>query len=127
MKEIALTDFRGRRVLLVFSDPACKPCDELAPKLEELHRKRSKDLAVVMVSRGDEDANRAKAAQHGLTFPVLRQTGWGISKKYAKFGTPVGYAIDEDGVIAADHATGVESILSLARAPRRSRVWSRTR
>jgi peroxiredoxin len=36
--ERALHDFRGRRVLLVFSDPHCGPCQTLAPDLEEFHR-----------------------------------------------------------------------------------------
>jgi len=30
---VALEDYRGRRVLLVFSDPHCGPCEELAPHL----------------------------------------------------------------------------------------------
>ena len=36
--ERTLADYRGRRVLLVFSDPACGPCQALAPELERLHR-----------------------------------------------------------------------------------------
>src|SRR5438105_4537367 len=31
---VALDDYRGRRVLLVFSDPNCGPCDQLAPQLQ---------------------------------------------------------------------------------------------
>ena len=50
---IALDQFRGRKVLLVFSDPHCGPCDELAPDLVKLHRKhRDNGMAVVMVGRG---------------------------------------------------------------------------
>ena len=48
--ELALTDLRGRHVLLVFSDPECGPCEELAPRLQELHQRRP-DLQVVVVSR----------------------------------------------------------------------------
>jgi len=33
--ELSLTDLRGGRVLLVFSDPNCGPCDELAPRLQD--------------------------------------------------------------------------------------------
>src|SRR5439155_5036652 len=36
--ELALEEYRGRRVLLVFSDPHCGPCNQLAPQLEQLHR-----------------------------------------------------------------------------------------
>src|SRR5687768_9267896 len=63
--ELALTDLKGRRVLLVFSDPDCGPCDELAPQLQEVHLQRP-DLQVLVVSRRDAEANRAKAAELGL-------------------------------------------------------------
>jgi peroxiredoxin len=36
--ELSLSQFRGRRVLLIFSDPHCSPCDELLPELERLAR-----------------------------------------------------------------------------------------
>ena len=66
--ELSLADLRGGRVLLVFSDPDCGPCDELAPRLQEIHLRRA-DLQVLVVSRRDVEANRAKAAALGLTFP----------------------------------------------------------
>jgi hypothetical protein len=36
--ELSLEQLRRRRVLLVFSDPECGPCNQLAPRLEEFHR-----------------------------------------------------------------------------------------
>jgi peroxiredoxin len=110
--ELSLMELRGRRVLLVFSDPDCGPCEELAPRLQELHEERP-DLAVVVISRRDAEANRAKAAELGLTFPIVLQRNWEISLKYAMFATPVGYLIDEDGVLLRDVAVGVEPILAL--------------
>ena len=65
--ELSLADFRGERVLLVFSDPDCGPCDELAPQLQEIHLQRP-ELQVLVVSRRDVEANRAKATALGLTF-----------------------------------------------------------
>jgi peroxiredoxin len=110
--ELALDELRGRPVLLVFSDPACGPCDVLAPKLERLHR-RLPDLQILIVSRGDPDANRAKVAEHGLTFPVVLQRRWEISREYGMFATPIGYLLDEEGVIKADVAVGTDAILAL--------------
>jgi peroxiredoxin len=111
----ALTDFRGKRILLVFSDPGCGPCQALAPSLEELHRlHRDNNLQVLMVSKGDPRANREKVKEQGLTFPVVLQKNWEISKDYAMFATPVGYLIDELGVIQKDVAVGSEAILGLA-------------
>jgi peroxiredoxin len=110
--ELALEEFRGRRLLLVFSDPSCGPCDQLAPALEQFHR-RTAAIRIVMVSRGDPDANRAKAAAHGITFPVLLQKQWEISRQYAMFATPIAYLIDAAGNTAADVAVGVAPILAL--------------
>jgi peroxiredoxin len=110
--ELTLEEYRGRRVLLVFSDPHCGPCDQLAPHLEQFAH-GTPGVQVLMVGRGEEEANRAKAAEHGLTFPVALQRQWEVSRDYAMFGTPIGYLIDEVGRIAADVAVGVEPIRAL--------------
>jgi peroxiredoxin len=111
--ELSLAELRGRCVLLVFSDPNCGPCDELAPQLEDLHQNRP-DLQILMVSRRDAEATCAKAASLGLSFPIVMQNQWEISLKYALFATPIGYLIDEQGIILRDVAVGVGPILSLA-------------
>jgi peroxiredoxin len=109
-----LEAYRGRRVLLVFSDPNCGPCDALAPELADLGRVHGDDgVAIVMVSRGDVDENRRKADDHGIDFPVLVQPGWQVSKQYCIFETPVAFLIDEDGVIAEEVARGSTEILAL--------------
>jgi peroxiredoxin len=138
--ERALAEFRGRPLLLVFSDPHCGPCETLMPRLETLHRKQPRGgadggrsgpgpgtrsfplphspasaLQLLLISRGEAAENQEKARQHQLTFPVVLQNKWEISKRYAMFATPVAYLIDEQGVIAAEVATGVEPILDLAR------------
>ena len=115
--ELSLADLRGERVLLVFSDPNCGPCDELAPRLQELHLQRA-DLQVVVISRRDAEASRAKADSLGLTYPIVVQKQWEISLKYGMFATPIGYLLDEQGVLLSNVAVGVEPILALADEPR---------
>lgn len=110
--ELSLRDLRGARVLLVFSDPNCGPCDDLAPRLEELHRQRP-DLQVVVISRRDVEATRAKASKLGLSFPIAMQQIWEVSLKYGMFATPIGYLIDEEGILLSDVAVGIEPILAL--------------
>ena len=111
--DLALADLRGRRVLLVFSSPHCGPCVTLAPQLEKFHREHP-ELEVVMISKGEPKENRAKVREHGLTFPVVLQQHWEISRRYAMFATPIAYLIDEAGVITHDVAVGTDSILKLA-------------
>ena len=110
--ELALSELRGQSVLLVFSSPGCGPCNTLAPELEKFHCEHP-ELEVVMVSKGEPKENRAKVKEHGLTFPIVLQQQWEISRRYAMFATPIAYLIDEQGVIARDVAVGVECILDL--------------
>ena len=111
----SLDDYRGRRVLVVFSDPECGPCDALAADLVRFHSEhRDNGIDVVMVSRGEPEENRRKAAEHGISFPVVIQRGWKVSKKYGIFGTPVAFLVDERGVIARNVAKGGPEILRLA-------------
>lgn len=113
----ALAEFRGKRVLLVFSDPECGPCQALTPGLVELYRRhRNDNLEVVMISRGEVEANRAKAEAYGITFPVVLQRRWEISREYAMFATPAGYLLDERGTITKQVAVGPEEILGLVDA-----------
>jgi peroxiredoxin len=148
--ELSIYELRGKRVLLVFSDPHCGPCNALAPHLEKFHQENchspvasathpgttgrpltpslspsqgervsegrvrgTPPITVVMISRGEPKQNRAKVKEHGLTFPVVLQQRWEISRLYAMFATPIAYLVGEDGVIANDVAVGVEPILSL--------------
>lgn len=112
---VSLDDYRRRRVLLVFSDPHCGPCDELAPHLARLHQEhRNNGLAVILVGRGSEEENRNKAQKFGFDFPVVLQDKWKLSKEYGIFATPVAFLIAENGVIARDVAVGKEAILALA-------------
>ena len=48
-----------------------------------------------------------------MTFPVVLQEQWKLSREYAKFATPIAYLIDEEGRIAADIALGADAILAL--------------
>jgi hypothetical protein len=79
-----------------------------------------------MVSRGDPQANRDKVAEHGLTFPIVLQRHWEISREYGMFATPIGYLIDEQGIIATDVAVGTEAVLALASARVAARNGSRS-
>ena len=115
-RPLSLRDRRGRRVLLVFSDPECGPCRALLPDLARLAREhRENGAEVIMVGRGEPEENRREAEAFGVEFPVVLQPGWRLSKQYGIFATPVAFLIDEEGVIERDVARGPTEILELAR------------
>lgn len=87
---------------------------DLLAEPRDVHRERP-DLQVLMISRGDVDENGRKVAQHGLTLPVVLQQQWEISRLYGMFATPIGYLLDDHGVIAADVAVGADAILALTK------------
>jgi peroxiredoxin len=68
---------------------------------------------VVLISKGEPGENRAKVKQHSLTYPIVLQQQWEISRRYAMFATPVAYLIDEAGVIIHDVAVGLDAIRAL--------------
>jgi peroxiredoxin len=110
--QISLDAYQGKRLLLVFSDPKCGPCREMMPELVTLH-KRTPDIEILVISRGNIDVVKAELAEHPVTFPVAVQKGWEISRRYAMFATPIAYLVDESGKLASDAAVGPEPILIL--------------
>ena len=52
-----------------------------------------------------------------VTVAIVMQKQWEVSLRYGMFATPIGYLIDEQGVIARDVAVGVTPILALAEEP----------
>jgi peroxiredoxin len=70
-------------------------------------------IEVVMISKGEPKENRTKVKEHGLTFPIVSQQQWEISRRYAMFATPIAYLIDEQGVIIHDVAVGSDAIRDL--------------
>src|SRR5262249_27064218 len=106
----SLDQYRGGRVLLVFSDPTSGPCDQLAARRPD-RRHAGKGFAILRVGGGDAQENRRKAKEHGLEFPVVVQDRWKLSKEYGTFATPVAFLIGKDGIIEQNVAEGPEKIL----------------
>lgn len=112
--ELSLLEYRGRDVVLVFSDPDCEPCLELLPDLVHLHQTHPQ-LGIVMISRGEIEKNQAMAREYGIFFPLVLQRHWEVSRDYGIFATPVAFHVDEWGVTTRDVAVGREAVLSLAK------------
>jgi methylamine dehydrogenase accessory protein MauD len=95
--EVALHDFAGRRVFLVFTQSGCKPCHRVVPELNQLQRRGG--VQVLVVNNGELEPTRQWAGEAGASFPVLAQQQFSVSKRYEMYGTPFAFLIDERGVI----------------------------
>jgi peroxiredoxin len=96
--DVSLHDFVGRKVLLVFTQTGCGPCEEIAPELKRLV---NDNIQVLVVNKGVVSETRQWAARLDLPFPVLIQDDLTISRKYEVFATPFAFLIDARGVVIA--------------------------
>lgn len=127
------TDLRGKAValegylepekllLLLFVDPDCGACESV---LSAVQMWQSEEMAVLVISRGDIQINRARATRHGIPTLVM-QAEREIIDLYSIRGTPSAVLLDGAGVVLAETAEGQEAIRALvaryAPAPARSR------
>lgn len=102
----------GRRLVVVFSDAGCGPCNALMPELAGWRREHAGVLEFVVIASGDQDANRAKAAEHDLEPLLLEPDRW-VSEAYQAAGTPTAVVIDPDGRIASPAVAGGVAIGTL--------------
>jgi peroxiredoxin len=113
-----LSQFRGRKVLLIFFGPRCGFCTKMLPDLAALSPEGTDGLPVpVLVTSGGVEANRRLMEKHGVRCPVLIQEKTEVAARYQAQGTPAGYLIDEQGAIASPLAVGASAVLALAVAP----------
>ncbi|HWD85639.1 MAG TPA: MauE/DoxX family redox-associated membrane protein, partial [Solirubrobacteraceae bacterium] len=98
-----------RPALLLFTDPACGPCNALMPKLGEWRLQHGNALSLAVISRGTADQSRAKAREHGLG-SVLLDADLATYNAYEIPATPAAVLIDGEGRIASPAAAGAQAI-----------------
>jgi len=98
--------------LLLFTDPGCGPCNRMMPEVGRWQRELSKQLNVVVVSRGTQEANLAKSSEHGIT-QILLQDQREVAQAYGAHRTPAAIIVLSDGTIGTPLAGGVEAIRAL--------------
>jgi len=101
-KQFALSDLRGRVVLLDFWATWCPPCRMETPELQKLWQKyRDKGLVVIGISVDREGAQvvRKFTQDHKLTYWQVSDAQGRIADKYGIRPIPTTYIVDTKGVI----------------------------
>ncbi len=98
---ISLSQFRGERVLLMFSSPECSACKHMFGQVRSFV-KNNPHIHVLMVSIGPTEVNRAIVAKENFPFPVVfLPEDTPVLRAYKIVQVPFFYVIDERGVILA--------------------------
>lgn len=108
-KEVKLSSFRGKRVVLEWFNPGCPFVDKshtvgsLKTLARDVTAKGVVWLAVNSGAAGKQGhgvtANREGATRYGLTHPILLDENGAVGKLYGATRTPQMFVVDERGVV----------------------------
>jgi len=99
----------GRGLMVVVTDPGCGACEPLLPEIGRLQRDPETPVPLVMISRGDRDANLAKAREHRLE-PVLMEEEFEVSRALGINGAPGAVRLDAEGRYLAKPSMGTARV-----------------
>ena len=105
--KVALSDLRGKVVLVDFWGTFCEPCKKSFPKLQDLHTKyAASGLKIVGISE-DEDDDKGSIPGFANTYGAKFTLGWdgdkSIARSYKPPTMPSSFLIDKNGVVRYAH------------------------
>ena len=105
-KDVPLSTYKGKVVLLNFWATWCGPCKAEIPDFVELQKKYGDKLAIVGFSVDDPaDKARAFAEKYKINYPVLLGEGReDLQEAYGPiWGIPASFLISKDGYVCRKH------------------------
>ena len=97
-KEITLSDYKGKKILLNFWATWCNPCKKEMPDLEKIHQTYP-DVVVLAVNIDSDQDIKGFMNNLELTFPTVLDVDGDVNKKYKVVSIPTSFFIDGDGII----------------------------
>ena len=111
----SLTEFLGRRILLIFLQFDCPHSQRLLPAVAGLAPNPSGGTpAPIIISTGPYRAIRDQARALDIRCPVFIQDDDEASIRFSIYGTPSASLFDEHGLMLGRAVTGAASVLALA-------------
>jgi peroxiredoxin len=101
-RQVSLSDFRGKVVLVHFWATWCPPCVEEIPTLDRLYRElkgREFELLAVSADEGGVEAVTAFMKKNRLNVPVLLDPDRTVAGLYGTYKFPETYIVDRQGVV----------------------------
>jgi len=100
-KQVKLSSYKGKVVLLDFFAVWCGPCQKSTPFLVEMYKKYAKEGFIVLgIEKGSATADvEAYAKKAGITFPVLPDLELKAYKDYGVNAVPTFGMVDRKGKV----------------------------
>jgi peroxiredoxin len=98
---VALPDFAGKPLWIIFWKTACEPCEAEAPDVAgAFAAHRGEGLVVLGIDVWDTAAAvRDYADEHDLAYPIAVDPSTAFKDAYGVWGAPTHYFIDPEGII----------------------------
>lgn len=109
-REVKLSDFRGKALLINFWASWCHPCREEAPELEKAYRKLSPkgNVEFIGINVMDDPESAEKYVQSfGGTFTNVRDRENRIHIDYGVGGVPETFFVSPTGVVTSWHTGSI--------------------
>lgn len=114
-KEIKLSDYKGKLVLLVFSTTWCPYCRAEIPHLKEFYSQYNKQGFEVINIDIQESKKRVSSfvKKHKIPYKVLLDKDGSVARIYGVRGVPTKILIDRDGTILCRACRSVDIMLDM--------------
>jgi peroxiredoxin len=99
---VALSDMRGKVVMVNFWATWCGPCRVEMPAMEQLYQTFSrKDFEILAVSTDAEGVSVTRPFQkeNRLTFPILHDADYRVGLTYGARSLPMTFMVDRQGIV----------------------------
>jgi peroxiredoxin len=99
---VALSQLRGKVVLVNFWATWCGPCRVEMPAMEQLYRAFSRrEFEILAVSTDPQGAAVTRPFQQeiGLTFPILHDAEFRVGLTYGARTLPMSFVVDRHGIV----------------------------
>lgn len=105
-KEVKLSDYKGKPVVINFWASWCPPCKSEMPHFQKVYEEMKDQVQFLMVDMVDgykETMEKGKQyiSDNGYTFPVLFDTKEEAAYGYGISSIPTTFFIDKDGIVIA--------------------------
>ncbi len=101
---VALSDFRGKKVIVNMWATWCPPCRAEMPDMQKFYEKyKDEGVEILAVNLTQAEKNKEDVARflkdYGITFTVVLDEMGEVSEKYQAQAIPTSYLIDSKGII----------------------------
>src|SRR6058998_3537296 len=99
-RQVSLSSFRGRLVLLHFWATWCPTCREEMGLLEEAARAHPEKLVILGINLGEKRSRvQGYMKEAGITFPILRDARGKVAAAYDVLSLPITLVVSPEGRI----------------------------